>query len=128
MTLKTFEEPSDSTTDPNQNENSSWEDLEIDLDEDKDCKLFPSKTYENVRNLAAAGVPILVSIQLATFILGEGFGGIEIRRQMQDLTCKLLELVAETWHGGGTEECIEYEEVPGHKWICDEDAEDDQSE
>ena len=127
MTIKTFDEPSDDTFFDQSGEHASWEELEIDLDEDKECKLFPSRTYDNVSNLVSGGVPILVTIQLATFILGEGFGGIEVRRQMQDLTCKLLELVAETWHGGGTEECIEYEEVPGHKWIC-EDAEDDQSD
>lgn len=122
MTLNTFEKPTDDTVNIGQ-DNSSWEDLEIELDEDMECKFFPSRTYDNVRNLAAGGVPILTTIQSAAFLLGPSIGRSGIRSQMQDLTCELLTLVAEIWNGGGTEECVEYEEVPGHKWICDRSEE-----
>ena len=123
MTLKTFDQPTDDTVGITR-DNSSWEDLEIDLDDDKECKFFPSRTYQNVRNLAAGGVPILMTIQFATYLLGPTFGRAGVREQMQDLTCELLTLVAEIWNGGGTEECVEYEEVPGHKWICEDEPGD----
>ena len=127
MTINTLDQPTDDTlvgNDSNGNSNTtSWEDLEIELDEEKRNTFFPSRTYDNVRNLVAAGVPILLTIRFAYLLVGTGGSGaiFGVSDEMDDFICDMLDLVAEVFHGGGTDECVEYEEVPGHRTVCVED-------
>ena len=103
------------------NETIEWEDLEIELDEELECKFFPSRRHEEAYRLAAVAVTMLVALTSAYRFVGGDPVQVAIQvNRMNSLTCDLMDRIAAIFNGGGTEECVEYEEVPGHRWVCDD--------
>ena len=111
------------------NEPIEWEELEIELDEDKTCKFYPSKNHEEAYRLSAVAVTMLVTITFAYRFIGGDPVSVALQVQrMNSLTCDVMERIANIFNGGGTEECLEYREVPGTRQRCAERAPVDSEE
>jgi len=73
--------------------------------------------------LVSVAVTLLSALRIAFRFLGVT-GSPQVIAQMDSLQCDVLLFIAQQWNGGGTEECVEYELVPGHKQICVDNEED----
>lgn len=100
-----------------------WEDLEIELDEEMECKFFPSKTFAKVYSFVGIAMSTLFVLAYALRFLGLndlifGGGGLQTSRMMNSLLCDAAEAIAQIWNGGGTDICTKTEKRPGYTTRC----------